>query len=195
MRIGLAACSFAVSVGSLAAFQTPQAPQAPQAQTVQVAGSIEGQVFNLATGAPLKRANVRLTAIGRGGRGPGGPGGRGGTPFVGPQQQARETDDQGRFVFSNLEAGRYYLSAERQGFLRQNYRGRKHNASGTAIVGGADRRRNNLVMKMNPQSVIAGKGYDADGEPAANLQVRAYKQGYRNGKKQWVQAGNGTTSD
>jgi uncharacterized surface anchored protein len=198
MRIGLAACWLAAAAGSLAAFQAAQAPQAPRApqtaQAAQATGSIEGQVFNLATGAPLKRATVRLTAIGRGGRGgPGGPGGGG--PFAGPQQQSRETDDQGRFAFANLDAGRYYLSAERQGFLRQNYGGRKYNNSGTPIVLAADQRLSSLVLKMSPQSVITGKVLDEDGEPVANLQVRAYKQGYRSGKKQWVQAGNGTTSD
>src|SRR3954453_19384867 len=194
MRIGLAACWLAVTAGSLPAFQAappPRAAQAPQAaQAAPATGSIEGQVFNLATGAPLKRASVRLSAIGRGGRG-----GPGGGPFAGPQQQSRETDDQGRFVFSNLDAGRYYLSAERQGFLRQNYGGRRYNTSGTPIVVAADQRIGSLVLKMNPPSVIAGKALDEDGEPVANLQVRAYKQAYRSGKKQWVQAGNGTTSD
>ncbi len=177
MRIGLAACWLAMAAGALPAFQAAPA-----------SGSIEGQVFNLATGAPLKRANVRLNMVGRGGRGgPAGPGG--------PQQQMRETDDQGRFVFANLEAGRYFLSAERQGFLRQNYGGRKYNTSGTAILLGTDQRMNNLVLRMSPQSVIAGKVFDDEGEPVANLQVRAYKMAYRGGKKQWVQAGNGTTSD
>jgi hypothetical protein len=91
MKIAFAACWLAVAAGALPA---------------QTTSSIEGQVFNLATGAPLKRATVRLTATGRGGRGaPGGPGGPAG-PFAGPQQQARETDDQGRFVFANLDAGR-----------------------------------------------------------------------------------------
>jgi hypothetical protein len=174
MKIAFAACWLAVMAPSLPAQST---------------GSIEGQILNAATGAPLRRAAVRLTAIGRGGRGgPGGPGG-------GPATQARETDDQGRFAFPNLEAGRYMLSAERQGFLRQNYGGRKYNTSGTAIVLAADQRVNNLVMKMSPQSVIAGKVLDDEGEPVANVQVRAFKMGYRNGKKQWVQAGGGSTSD
>jgi protocatechuate 3,4-dioxygenase beta subunit len=175
MKIGVAACWLCLAAGSLSAFQAT--------------GSIEGQVLNLATGAPLKRASVRLSAIGR--RAPAGPG----NPLAGPQQAMRETDDQGRFSFANLDAGRYYLSAERQGFLRQNYGGRKYNNSGTPIVLAAEQRMNGLVLKMSPQSVIAGKVLDEDGEPVASLQVRAFKMGYRGGKKQWVQAGNGQTSD
>ena len=134
----------------------------------------------------MKRANVRLNSIGRpgGGRGP-----------AAPANLARETDDQGRFAFANLDAGRYMLSAERQGFLRKNYGSRKYNTSGTAIVLGADQRLKDIVLKMSPQSVIAGKVLDEEGEPVANVQVRAFKLGYRNGKRQWVQAGNGNTSD
>jgi hypothetical protein len=52
-----------------------------------------------------------------------------------------------------------------------------------------------VVLKMSPQSVIAGKVLDEDGEPVPNTQVRALKMGYRNGRKQWVQAGSGSTSD
>jgi len=181
-KIFAAFCLFA---GSLTAFQAPQTPPAAQAQPPAVpTASIEGQVFNLATGAPLKRASVRLFAIGAGG-------GRGG----GPVELLRETDDTGRFVFPNLDPGRYRLSAERQGYLRANYGGRKYNTSGTPIVLGKDQHLTELVLKMSPQSVIVGKVLDEDGDPVASVQVRAFKMGYRDGKKQWVQAGSGTTSD
>jgi hypothetical protein len=164
--------------------QTSQTAAAPQAVPT---GSMEGQVFNLATGAPLKRASVTLRMTGNGGRGRG--------AFGGPNQQARETDDTGHFVFTGLDAGKYMLSAERQGYLRANYGGRKFNTSGTPIVLGKDQHLTQLVLKMNPQSVIVGKVLDEDGDPVANVNVRAYKFGYREGKKQWVQAGSGSTSD
>src|ERR1700720_1813766 len=59
-------------------------------------GVIEGQIFNLATGAPLKKANVRLF-------------GSRTQPGVMPTNAARETDDQGRFSFTSLPAGKYQL--------------------------------------------------------------------------------------
>src|SRR6185503_20253495 len=37
--------------------------------------------------------------------------------------------------------------------------------------------------------------FDEEGEPVANVQVRALKMGYRSGAKQWTQAGGGQTSD
>jgi uncharacterized GH25 family protein len=169
MTIARMACWFAAMAGSVYGFQA--------------GGSIEGQILNLATGAPLKRATVRLMGLGRRPQG------------AGPNMQAKETDDQGKFAFVGLEAGRYLLSAERQGFLRQNYGGRKYNTSGTAMVLGADQRMKDIVLKMSPQSVITGKVLDEDGEPVANVQVRAMKMAYRDGRKQWVQTGNGSTSD
>ncbi len=175
MRLALAVGWLAVA-GSLPAFQAT--------------GSIEGQIFNLATGAPLKRATVRLMSTGAGGAG----GGRGG-PGRGAGPQMRETDEQGRFAFTYLEAGRYQLAAERQGFLRQNYGGRKYNTSGTPIVLAKDQHVRDIVMKMSPQSVIVGRVLDEDGEPVANIQVRAYQMGYRGGKRQWVQVGGGSAND
>src|SRR5436305_2102982 len=131
MRYGWTWCVF--SAVSAFAFQGPplppvpprpmpqqQATMPPQQPAGPATSSIEGQVFHGATGAPLKRASVRLVGIGRRQQG-------GGMPSM----LTKETDDAGRFSFTNLEAGRYSLTAERQGFLRQNYGGRKYNTSGT----------------------------------------------------------------
>jgi len=155
---------------------TPAVPAPPK-------GIIEGQVFNLATGAPLKKATVRLTGLGA--RPSGGM----------PNMYSKETDEQGRFAFTGLEAGRYDLSAERQGFLRQNYGGRKYNTSGTPIGLAQDQHVKDILFKLSPQSVITGKVLDEDGDPVANVQVRALKFVYRGGKKQWSQVANGQTSD
>jgi uncharacterized surface anchored protein len=187
MKSALAVCLFARLLSGQTTPTTSQAPQAAAAPQAAPTGSMEGQVFNLATGAPLKRASVTLRMTGNGGRGRG--------AFAGPNQQMRETDDTGHFVFTNLDTGKYMLSAERQGYLRANYGGRKYNTSGTPIVLGKDQHLTQLVLRLNPQSVVVGKVLDEDGDPVANVNVRAYKLGYRNGKKQWVQAGSGSTSD
>jgi hypothetical protein len=148
----------------------------------QATGVIEGQVLNLSTGAPLKKTIVRLVGVGA----------RQGAM---PTMANKETDDQGHFVFSGLEAGRYQLSAERQGFLRQNYGARKNSGGSTPLALGQDQHLKDIVFKLSPQSVITGKVLDEDGEPVANLQVRAMKRLYQGGKKQWSAVGNGTTSD
>ncbi|MCU1237894.1 MAG: hypothetical protein JWP63_5861, partial [Candidatus Solibacter sp.] len=159
-----------------------------------VTGSIEGQVVNLKGGTPLKRANVQLNMVNPGdgtmmaGRGQAGQG----MPRV---RKAVETDEQGRFSFTGLEPGKYRLSADRQGFLRQNYGARKYSGSGTPVAVAAGQSVKGIVFQMNPQAVITGKVLDEDGEPVANLNVRAMKYLYRNGTRQWSQVANATTTD
>src|SRR5262249_4435683 len=97
-------------------------------QSAPPKGSIEGQVMNLKAGTPLKKATVQLVMMNPGGGG----GGRG--PQPAPVRRVAETDEQGRFVFASLDPGKFQLSAERQGFLRQNYGARKYSGGGTPIL-------------------------------------------------------------
>ena len=66
-------------------------------QAAPAKGSIEGQVMNLKAGTPLKKANVQLVMMNPGGAGAG----RGQMPV----RKAAETDEQGRFAFTGLDAG------------------------------------------------------------------------------------------
>jgi protocatechuate 3,4-dioxygenase beta subunit len=172
----LAACSAAYG------FQGAQAP---------AKGSISGQVLNLKGGTPLKKANVQLNMMNPGGAvnmaGRGQP--------LPPIRKAVETDEQGRFYFAGLDAGKYRLSADRQGFLRQNYGARKYSGSGTPVLVAEGQNVTGIVFQMNPQAVITGKVLDEDGEGVANLQVRAMRYLYRGGTRQWSQVANATTTD
>jgi protocatechuate 3,4-dioxygenase beta subunit len=162
------------------------------AGTLAAQGSIEGQVFNAATGAPLKKTMVRLNALNSPGQGYGGQQAQQGRM---PVNLAKETDDQGNFSFTGLDPGRYSLSAQRTGFLRQSYGARHFNTNGVPIVLTQDQHIKNLAFRLAPQSVIVGKVIDEDGEPAAHVLVQALKYAYRGGKKQWSQVENGQTSD
>ena len=157
--------------------QTPPMQPAPTGT-----GAIEGQVLNAATGAPLKKANVRLMGSRQ-------------QQGAMPTNAARETDDQGRFSFTNLPPGKYQLSATRQGFLNGSYGARKFSGNGTPILLGQDQQMRDLNIKLSPQSVIVGKVIDEDGEPMANVQVRVLRYAYRQGKKQWVNSNSANTSD
>jgi len=186
---------------TLCAAANCQAPaQAPAQSAAQPApkGSLSGQVVNGKTGAPLKKASVRLSFINQGnGPGRGAPGpqsaqqqvdvaqiqmqvnaalAQAGLPVSpvnmsgmpqGPSIRTVETDESGRFVFTGLAGGKYRLSAERQGFLRQSYGERKYSGGGTPVVVGDGQNVTNLLFRMNPQGVITGKVLDEDGEPMA----------------------------
>src|SRR5207302_7865487 len=52
-----------------------------------------------------------------------------------------------------------------------------------------------INFKLAPQGVITGKVLDEDGEPVANVQVRAQRSISRGGKKQWNVMANTNTSD
>jgi hypothetical protein len=124
---------------------TGKAVQAPPLEPpTQGTGAIEGQIFNQATGAPLKKANVRLF-------------GSRAQPGVMPTNLARETDEEGRFSFTSLPARKYQLSAMRQGFLNASYGARKLSGNGSPINLSQDQQMRGLVIKLSPQSVMVGK--------------------------------------
>jgi protocatechuate 3,4-dioxygenase beta subunit len=156
------------------------------AQTAPNQGSIEGQILNASSGAPLKKVTVRLSGMFAPSTDP---------TRVGNQMKGQDTDDQGRFQFTGLPPGQYQLSAQRTGFLPQNYGARRANAAGTRIAVGRDQHVTDIAMRLTPQGVIVGRVVDEDGDPVAYAQVMVFRQMYRNGKKQWTQSNGGNTSD
>ena len=158
-------------------------------QAAPAKGSIEGQVMNLKAGSPLKKATVQLVMMNAGGGG----GGRG--PMPPPVRRVAETDEQGRFAFANLDPGKFQLSAERQGFLRQNYGARKYSGGGTPVLVAEGQNVKSIVFQLVPQAVITGKVLDEDGEGMAGEPVRALRYVYRGGKRQWTTVGTAQTSD
>jgi protocatechuate 3,4-dioxygenase beta subunit len=180
-------------------------------------GGISGQVVNAKTGAPLKKATIRLNMVmNPNARGPvpaplppPGPGQAAAMEAMMAQMQqlqglaaqgtrmmkTADTDEQGHFNFTGLDSGKYRLSAERQGFLRQSYGERKYSGGGTPIVVGDGQIVKDIQFRMNPQAVVTGKVLDEDGEPMVNVQVRAHRYVYQGGKHVWGQVANATTSD
>src|SRR5262249_476138 len=88
-----------------------------------------------------------------------------------------DTDAQGHFQFTGLPPGTYRLSATRTGFLERYAR--------RPVAVGANSRVTDAEMRLPPQSVIAGRVLDEDGEPVERARVTAFKQVYRNGGRQW----------
>jgi protocatechuate 3,4-dioxygenase beta subunit len=148
------------------------------------ASSVEGQVVNAVTGAPVRRATVSLRLS----RGPSMAAGQA-APV--PGANTVESDDQGRFAFRNLSPGGYQFNAQRQGFLDPN-QGQIVRPAATLMVGD-NHQVTGVVFRLTPQSVISGKVLDVDGEPLAGVQVSALKWAYVNGRRQLTSAGTGST--
>lgn len=167
-----------LAAGASFAWQAAAPQSDPLKATDKKKASIEGQVVNLNTGATLKKANVLLIKMG----------GR-----TGPVSAA--TDDSGQFVFRDLEKGQYQMMAERAGYVRQFYGARGNQYIGTMLTLNDGQELKGIVFKLAPQSVIAGKVVDEDGEPIPNVTVMALRTMYDRGRKTFLPLGTAQSSD
>lgn len=78
------------------------------------------------------------------------------------------TGDDGKFVFENLAAGKYSLTASHRGYREQGYD--QHSNFWTAIVVGPNLKSDNLLFRLKPDAGIWGKVTD-EGDPLANGQA------------------------
>lgn len=177
LGVGLAASA---QTGSVVSSQAPapatSVPEAPKATDPKQLSRLEGRVVHAQTGEPLRKVNLTL------------------------RRTAREavslvctSDQDGRFVFENVEPGTYQLTAERPGFLRQAYGARGLPYSGTPITLTAGQQIRDLEFKLLPQGVISGRVVDEEGEPVPRAQVMAMRVG--GGRIRSLPGGGGSTND
>jgi hypothetical protein len=119
------------------------------AQTYRVAGI----VVNDADGAPLGRTRVSLAE-------------------VKDRRKAESvvTGADGKFEFRGVPAGKFTLEGARRNFMISAYQG--HEGFSTAIVTGGGLETENLVLRVIPLGMIAGKVIDEAGEPLRDARVR-----------------------
>ena len=124
--------------------------------------SVSGRVISVA-GEPLRRVTLRLYPA---------PTFRGSFMPAPLAILATETDLQGNFHFDEVSPGRYTLSAERSGYLNANY----FNSRGSVLTVKSDEKTSDMLIKMTPQGIIAGKVVDDENEslPGATVTVRLY---------------------
>lgn len=137
--------------------------------------TVEGQVFNAASGEPLKRVQILLRPAASGG----------GFGAV--------SDTAGRFHILNVPPGRYIMSAERGGFVRGEYGGRGRRGAIFTLNPGQHLK--DVVFRMLPQAVITGRVLDEEGEPVAWANITLMRRGYDQGRRTLVPAGGASTND
>jgi hypothetical protein len=123
------------------------APVQP-AGTAMIAGTVVGAD---ASAAPLRKVVVSLSGGGF------------------PATQEAVTDDAGHFVFSNLPAGTYTLTASRASFVRVSYGEKRPGGSGVPIAVTEGQRLTTLTLKMLHGSAITGSLRTASGHVVPNL--------------------------
>ena len=107
------------------------------------------------TPRPVRRATVRLAGA------------------TGTSARLAGTDDQGRFVFPDLPAGSYTLSATKPGYVTA-FHGSTRPGRGPGVpVAVGDGQRVEATLRMLPGAVITGAITDARGAPVPSVPVTA----------------------
>ena len=156
----------------------PQRDTSAMAATPAGTSIITGTVVSAATGVAARRARVSVAgeAI-RGGR-------------------SATTDDQGRYAFTGLPAGRYTLTASKSGYLVVTYGQRVPGSgrSGTPIQLG-DGQKLTVQLQLPKGGVLSGIVIDEEGEPAPITNVLVLRESLTNGTRTLQSAGAETTDD
>lgn len=135
-------------------------------------GRILGKAVNSVTNEPIRKANIQLQA-----------------PEMGRQGIAAVTDNEGNFVFENLDPGNYRMTGEKAGFVRSTYGTRSSMSMGGTIAVGAGAEVKDIVIKITPAAVISGRILDEEGEPLEGVSVVPLRRMNRNGAMTWSMAG------
>lgn len=172
--------------GAPPAATDPNNPPAAQANPTRPEDLcwIEGQVSNVATGAPVKKAELRLQRVNL-------------NPNTGSMQTSYSTtaDAGGKFAMKDIEPGKYRLSVSRNGFVNASYGARGPNRPGTTLSLDPGQHLKEVNFKLTPHGVVSGRVVDEDGDPVARVSVQAQSYRRYDGRKQLVPSGSASTND
>jgi hypothetical protein len=136
-------------------------------------GLIVGQVVDGATGEPVTDAIVRLAMPKYSQELPTTPQGR------------VMTDGEGRFFFSELPSGDYYLQATKDGHVPGSYGQRYPRSQGQSVTLAEGERRADIQLRVWKFAVIGGSVVDEAGEPVVGVAVRAMVRGVIAGRTRY----------
>src|SRR6266404_3392784 len=154
--------------------QSSNAPSAPKKDEC----SIAGMVVKLADSEPLRRARVILRSADDHTR-----------------SIAVLTDAAGHFQLKAIQPGSYHLNVNRAGFVAQEYGQKKPHDPGALLTLRTGQEMKDLLFRLIPSAVIAGKIVDEDGEPLPDISVSALRQSYLAGKRNLSTETNAQTDD
>ncbi|HEV2991707.1 MAG TPA: carboxypeptidase-like regulatory domain-containing protein [Candidatus Angelobacter sp.] len=148
-------------IGLLAIAALAQQKTAPVIQAEK--WKISGVVVDATSGTPLAQALVAITPAGK-------------------QNESRTkvVDEDGRFVFDNLDAGKYSLLAERKGYLREAFD--QHGQYSTSIVVGPKLKSEDLLFRLHRDASISGAITDDQNEPVRRADVMLFEEATYNGR-------------
>ncbi len=123
---------------------------------------VSGTVVEHGTNRPLKDAIVTIAQVQQ------------------PQNSiSYRTGEDGRFVFTQVPAGKYSLSAQKRGFPRQTFE--EYQEFSTAIVTGPGLNSENIVFPLSAGGSITGTVLDDENEAVRQAQVMLFRKGVSSG--------------
>jgi hypothetical protein len=146
-------------------------PAASGDADVRDTGALRGQVTR-SDGRPVMNAVVRLSS----------------DSYQGLPRTA-VTDDQGRYEFLTLSAGRYSIMASRSDLITVQYGQRRTAEPGEPIDLAAGDSRDRIDISLPSPGAVTGHVMDDGGDPVEGVTVRALRMTYEAGRRRLVQAG------
>jgi hypothetical protein len=129
--------------------------------------SIAGMVVKLAGSEPLKSASVQLQS----------------TDDKSRKSTTVTTDGSGQFQLKGIQPGRYRLRVMRNGYVSQEYGQKTFSAPGAVLTLGPGQDMKDLLFRLIPSAIIAGRIENEDGEPLPWAHVSALREIYSEGKR------------
>jgi protocatechuate 3,4-dioxygenase beta subunit len=151
----------------------------PARDTAPATGTsvIRGRVIDASTGAPLRKASVRI---------------------FGPQireNRSATTDVEGRYEFTDLPAGQFNLNVTKAGYVDLGYGQTMPGEMGKPLKVGDKQVVEKIDFTVPRGAVITGRVLDEFGEPIADVQVSILRNQYTSTGARPVSAGRTATTN
>jgi carboxypeptidase family protein len=131
--------------------------------------SVEGQVVDAVTNAPIRKALLTLIR----------------KTQTKPEFRTTAPDSGGRFRFSNIPPGDYTLSGAARGYLLlAEHTARQPRRAGTVFSLSAGQTMSGIILRLRAFAAVSGRIVDEDGDPLAGMQVQLLHVTYRSGRRE-----------
>src|SRR2546427_10688490 len=137
-----------------------QAPSFVVQQPQDQRASIEGVVLRIGTDEPIAGAKLKLMSVASASDAAPSPSQPMAVAILNPMLPSTQTDRNGRFVFQDVDAGSYRITAARNGYARLEYGQRAIRGAGTVISVVEGQAMTDIVFRLTP----AGRGSASVGD-------------------------------
>ena len=161
---------------STTSFQV-QAPEAPvrDGKVAKGTASVKGKVVTADAGRPMRRVQISLSSPGL------------------SESRSMSTTAQGIYEFKELPAGRYTITATREGFIRLQYGQRRPGEPGRPLQLADGQRVDNADFSLPRTGSISGRITDELGDPLPGVSIYPAQWKYFRGKRRMVPVPGGTS--